>query len=650
MRFAGALRSRGLKKRAVTGLTLVVLFVFVATIVLFLDKPKVHAQTFLVSGTTWTVPPDWTSTNNTIEVIGGGGGAGGGFTDLSGSGGGAGGGGGGGAYSKASNVTLAPGDTVTISVGSAGTGGIDGVNGVVGGDTYLCNSTTSCTSISGSAVVVGAKGGGFGGAGASTAGGAGGTGGLAASGVGSLKNNGGSGGAPSGPASAAGSGGGGGGGAAGSSAVGNNGAANTTTTAGTGGRGDGVAGGTGGTGNGGAGNIGTEYDSSHGSGGGAAGGNGIGNGSGSPGGVGGAYGAAGGGGGGNGSKKGTGGLGGNGNQGLIRVVYNYTAQSDYRWRSDDGSETTGTALANQNTPASIISTSQVRLRLGVINQGDATAYSYRLEYAPYDNGCGTWTAVPDTATTEHFAMYNTANYTDQQTSANVAIGPGVLTDPSGSTFIAGKLVKTPSNEATSLALTGLQFTELEYSIKASSNAVYPTYCFRVTNSGTPLEGYNNYPILNINYVPSVPTLYSVANGATNTSRLPFFQLRSTDNNADYLKYVVETCPTNSWPCGGGGLTYDQTITQTCWNQQDSQTSTAFASSGILLSSTMAYCQVPVADMLPSSTTYYMRAKAIDLGGSNTYSEYTAVSSFTTAALDIQIKGSADIKGGTQIGN
>ena len=645
-------RSTKLDKFIKPGLILIVLSVFIATLFLVLYKPKVHAQIFLTSGTSWTVPSDWNNTNNTIEVIGGGGGGGGGFSDSSGSGGGGGGAGGGGAYSKVSNVTLLPGATVTISVGNAGGGGAASTNGTAGGDTYICNSTVNCATITGTAVVVGAQGGGLGNTGSTTAGGAGGAGGSATSGIGTVKYNGGTGATPSGPASAAGSGGGGGGGAAGLNAAGNNGTANTATTvAGLGGQGDAPSGGAGGTSSGVNGNIGTEYDGSHGSGGGGAGGDGIGNGSGLPAGAAGAYGAAGGGGGGNGSKRGTGGTGGNGNQGLIRIVYNYTIQKDYRWRLDDGSETTGSSLAAQDTAVTVNSTTPVRLRFGVANQGDTTTYSYQLEYAPYADSCGSWTPVPNTATTEEFNMYNTSNYTDQTASTNVSSGPGVITDPSGGySFAAGVLVKTPSNSATSVTLGSSNFTELEYAFQANSNATHTAYCFRLTNAGTPLERYDNYPILNLNYTPATPTIYSVIDGTSNASRLSTFQLKSTDLNDDYVKYVVEVCAANSWPCASGARTYDQTSSQTCWSLQDAQSATAFAATPILASSTMAYCKMPDADLLNTNTMYYMRAKAIDPGGSNTYSAYSSVASFTTSLIDIKVSGGTAITGGTKIGN
>jgi hypothetical protein len=79
----------------------------VAGMCVFLPIASAHAATtltkkiiYLTSGTTWTVPADWNSTNNTIEAIGGGGGGAYGDSNFSGPGGGA------GAYSKAVNQGL----------------------------------------------------------------------------------------------------------------------------------------------------------------------------------------------------------------------------------------------------------------------------------------------------------------------------------------------------------------------------------------------------------------------------------------------------------------------------------------------------------------------------------------------------------------
>ena len=101
---------------------------------------------YITSGTTWTVPVDF-SANNTIETIGGGAGTGGG-----GSTGGRSGGAGGGAYAKIVNFSAAPGFVVGLAVGAGGAGGINNNAGGTGGDTYFNGGSVAASS-------VGAKGG-----------------------------------------------------------------------------------------------------------------------------------------------------------------------------------------------------------------------------------------------------------------------------------------------------------------------------------------------------------------------------------------------------------------------------------------------------------------------------------------------------------
>ena len=309
-------------------------------IVVITYMPTVPLQRiYLTSGSSWTVPFDWNNASNAIEAIGGGGGGGGGTAVK--------GGGGGGAYSKVQNISLVPGATVTFAAGNGGS------VGSVGGDTYFCNSSSNCASISGTAVVVGAKAG----SGAASVGSA--PGGASASGVGSIRysggaggqgfNNGcqggGAGGGAAGPNGAGangagggscsgGGGGGGGGGTAGASGAGGLGANAAGAVTGSGGAMSTIAGvastpglsssssgGGGGAGNnlssngihnaGAAGGSGTEWDSLHGSGGGGGGGQGSAQGVGGAAGV---YGAGGGGGSGNSASRG-------GAQGLVVITY-----------------------------------------------------------------------------------------------------------------------------------------------------------------------------------------------------------------------------------------------------------------------------------------------------------------------------------------
>ena len=172
-------------------------------------------QVILTSGTSYTVPSDWNSGNNTIEVIGGGGGGSAAYTGNGAAGGG------GGAYSKISNLTLTPGASIAYVIGGGGNGGTGGGNGGAGGDTYFNGASIGASS-------VGAKGGGGGGGNSSV-----GAGGASASGVGDTKYSGGNGGTSNNSTD----GGGGGGGAAGKNGAGQNGGAATAGTSSGGGGG-----------------------------------------------------------------------------------------------------------------------------------------------------------------------------------------------------------------------------------------------------------------------------------------------------------------------------------------------------------------------------------------------------------------------------
>lgn len=222
---------------------------------------------FLTSGSSWTVPADWNSTDNSIECLGGGGGG----SDAAVAPGGQGGG-----YSKISNLSLIRGASVAIQIGAAGIGAS---NGGVGGDTLFNGASLAASSC-------GAKGGGAG------------TGGFIdniALGVGTTKYNG-------GYNAGAGKGGG---------AAGPNGNGISGLSTGNGDAGFGGAGGTDGS-TPTAGRTGTEWDASHGSGGGGGFNNVAGVGA-----AGGLYGGGGG--------CGTGASGGNGGQGLIVITYTPSA-------------------------------------------------------------------------------------------------------------------------------------------------------------------------------------------------------------------------------------------------------------------------------------------------------------------------------------
>jgi len=245
--------------------------------------PTQQCMFILTSGSVWTVPGDWNSSDNSIEAVGNGYDAGGNVR----------GGGGGGAYSKSVNVMLSPHTQasynvahVTVSLGA----------GNSAGDVYFCRSTSGCASLTDSSVVVSAQGG-HGSTNGANLDSVGGIGGQASAGIatgpGAIKYSGGNGGNCSDGACGNFASPGGGGGAAGPHG---NGVTSPGTAGGTGDNGSGGGGGAAGSqfgdsngpGAGSPGNPGgngSEYDSAHGIGGGGGAG-----GYGEPGGNGGTFG------------------------------------------------------------------------------------------------------------------------------------------------------------------------------------------------------------------------------------------------------------------------------------------------------------------------------------------------------------------------
>ena len=218
----------------------------------------------------WSVPWDWNSSSNRVQLIGAGGGGNTGAGKSGNTGGGAGGSGGGGAYVFQTNTSLTAGTSITLQVGTSAAA-------VVGGDSYF-NATSGKYLCGNASPSVCAKGGAAGTAGtAGGAGGSGGAGGAAASGVPTTGNTGGTGGGGgAGSSGSTGGSSGGGGGAAGPNGAGGTGVTGVTTTAGAGGLGDNGWGGARGA-TGAAGGNGTEFNAvttanpAHGAGGGGGG-------------------------------------------------------------------------------------------------------------------------------------------------------------------------------------------------------------------------------------------------------------------------------------------------------------------------------------------------------------------------------------------
>ncbi len=171
-------------------------------------------------------------------------------------------------------------------------------------------------------------------------------------------------------------------------------------------------------------------------------------------------------------------------------------QIHYRWRNDDGSETTASWRENQDEPATATVDSVLRLRFEISNEGsvDSSATQYRVEYGKTSSDCSgvsSWTALPADSSKD-WRIADSANLTDGEATTNIF---GLVDE--NTNFKAGE-AKDAGNQTSAITLASDEFTELEYAIAATSNASDGNYCFRLTNAGSTTDFYyTKYPEISV---------------------------------------------------------------------------------------------------------------------------------------------------------
>ncbi|MHC4499151.1 MAG: DUF2341 domain-containing protein, partial [Planctomycetota bacterium] len=215
----------------------------------------------------------------------------------------------------------------------------------------------------------------------------------------------------------------------------------------------------------------------------------------------------------------------------IKTSYNNQKPSStfYTVYGQETPQSAADFLANEDTPYSPLDKlTTIRLRLMVSNEGGGTSGSiqYRLQYK--ESTGGTWTNVPDSATTQHWEMSASDHINDAgEPTSDIEdqFSVDALTNPN-TNFIAGELNdNNPTTSAPGITLLPTEFTEIEYSIEATINATdSQDYYFRVTRDDGTTDNFT-YPALLDDYpkatltvtVPAAP----VATAATNIQATSF---------------------------------------------------------------------------------------------------------------------------------
>jgi len=185
--------------------------------------------------------------------------------------------------------------------------------------------------------------------------------------------------------------------------------------------------------------------------------------------------------------------------GTTTLVDDEITQTHYHWRNDDGSETLATSATGgiEDTILSSISAgTRKRVRLQVSNEGSATssATGARLEYALRSSTCDAatgWAAVD--AVGGAWDMSDSPFLTNGQSTTDIPVGDGGTTNENTDFITPNGAIRDTDGETGSAQFSPLNFAEVEYSIAPTASAVDgATYCFRMTNGGTPYANYDVY--------------------------------------------------------------------------------------------------------------------------------------------------------------
>ena len=179
------------------------------------------------------------------------------------------------------------------------------------------------------------------------------------------------------------------------------------------------------------------------------------------------------------------------------------SQTGYHWRNDDGNEAGATSASGgtENTPiADIFQNTQQRLRFAVANDGSASAITtgLRLEYGVKVTSCenvGSWERV-DTGVA--FDMDPTSQLVQGDDTSDLAIGSGGVTNPSTSLLTPNSAQLETTDQLVARTVATTEYLKLEYALSLTTESSYSaTYCFRLTDAGTPFDTYTNYAELTV---------------------------------------------------------------------------------------------------------------------------------------------------------
>ena len=175
-------------------------------------------------------------------------------------------------------------------------------------------------------------------------------------------------------------------------------------------------------------------------------------------------------------------------------------QTHYHWRNDDGAEATSTSATggSQDTILQdVLKGDTHRLRMQVSNEGTASSSAaFRLEYLEFEGSCATSTGWTDVhALGGAWDMSDSSFITNGEDTTNISVATGGVSDENTTFITPNAAVRDTTSTIPNIMVSSTAFVEMEYSIVATESALAGRgYCFRVSDAGSSINAYLEYPL------------------------------------------------------------------------------------------------------------------------------------------------------------
>ena len=190
------------------------------------------------------------------------------------------------------------------------------------------------------------------------------------------------------------------------------------------------------------------------------------------------------------------------------LAYNYVTPSVVFGIEQSDSGATWAALENTYLP-NYPENQNVRLRFSVRNSSLATLNdNFRLQYAAKTGFPNCESVTSGNYVDGPVAASCGGNAVCMTTSAQFAKASTtqLLSIPTNYTFAQGQILEDPNNQTDVVPVAANKFTEVEYNFQLNANANQDRYCFRTTDSGTPLDNYSRVAEIQVVHPPSISGL------------------------------------------------------------------------------------------------------------------------------------------------